>query len=338
MRTNQLLSALALLIAVAGCRTRGPVGDAVRGPLPTRLQHPLALTELAFRSRRPVAQSPGSTGAALQLSYSSIFTSNGDEQGNFAFDGETARATLRLRHGLGAGLDVEAELPVSFSSGGFLDGFVQSFHAFLGLPDPRREHAVDNVHDMVLREGADDVWRQEPDRIGLGDLPLFLAWSGGASGSAASPAWRYGVRAGLELPTGSEQDGLGNGGVDWGAALSAERSQGRWTHHLAAWWARVAQPEGFEASSLELADAWQAEYALELRAFPSVSWIAQLQLRAPLVRGLDLEGLREPVLELALGVVGDAAWGARWFVSFHEDLISRAGPDFALALGMTWNL
>ena len=338
MQLRGLASILFVSLLAGACVSSGPVGDAVRGPLPTRIQHPLALNEFAFRPRRPVAQEPGTTGVALQASYTSQFTFSNDEKSSFTFDGEIAHAALRLRQGLGAGLDLEAELRGTYSGGGFLDSFVRAFHDLFGLPDAGRSEVVDNDHHMVIVSENNLVWFQEPDLTGVGDLPVVLTWSGGATGTAATDDWRYGVRAGVELPTGSEEDGLSNGGVDWGAGVMAEHSRGRWSHHLGAWAARIAQPTGFETAGLRLDDAWQLEYALELRAHPSISWLAQLQLRAPLVREIDLPAISDPILDLALGVVGDAGGRWRWFASFHEDLLSRAGPDFGFAAGLFWNL
>lgn len=334
-RAHRLGPLAALLLSACLAPSPAPV---VRGPLPTLLPHPLAALTLGFRPRRAATQPAGTTGLLLAASYANLFSKGAAGPIAVSVDGELAGLSLLVRHGLGARADLEVELPVHYATGGFLDPAIEGFHALFSLPNAERELSPEGDFHVRLEAAGDPIYRLEDERLELSDVPLVLTLGSGPPGTAPEARWRGALRLGVELPLGSQARGFGNGGVDLGAAALFERSRGRWTQHASLAAVRVAQPDAFEAAGVRLEDYAELLVAHELRADDRTSWVLQLALRSPLVEDLDIEVVDDPILDLGLGLVRDLGPRARLFASFHEDLISHAGPDLAFQAGWSFGL
>lgn len=334
-RSLSVTLSLSVAAACAGCVSADPA-PIVRGPLATRIQHPLALTTLGFRPRRAAAQPEGTAAWSVAGSYANLYSTGVAGVHDVRFDGELASVVLGARYGLGGGADLELELPVSFATGGFLDELIEEFHGLFSLPNADRELDGTDQFDMSLSSNGQEIYGLREEEWSLGDVPIVLSIAGGPAGLDPAPAWRSALRFGVELPTGSETNGFGNGGVDVGAALALERSTGRWSQFLGLSVTHAAQPAAFEAAGVRLNDAWEGWGALELRASDTASMVLQLLFRSPLTSELGVETLDDPILDLGVGLVRDLGPRSRVFVSFHEDLISHTGPDVTLQAGWSW--
>lgn len=128
-----------------------------------------------------------------------------------SLDGETWRTTLALRYGAGPRLEAGIDVPLINHSGGFLDGFIDDFHRFIGKPkndgtgNPRDRFGYTYTRDgtaiVVL---TDDTWA-------FGDVLLSAAWRLSLPGGARRPT---ALRAALKLPTGNEKELAGSGGTE----------------------------------------------------------------------------------------------------------------------------
>ena len=114
----------------------------------------------------------------------------------------------RYELGLGFRRDqwlARVNIPLLANSGGELDGLIDSWHDFFGLPEgDRDDFAKDEINIEYLRDGSVE-FAQGSNTSGIGDLSI-------AVGFETSTAIRYFV--GIELPTGSEEDFSGNEAVD----------------------------------------------------------------------------------------------------------------------------
>ncbi len=324
---------LALLGLVAGCRLTGEGRDAVRGPLAQRVIHPLSLTFLAPRPRRAATQARGTTGVEVSAQHVSLHELFETRSRRVSFDGELTRGSLRLRHGLTERMDIELELGALYASAGFLDGTVEAFHDAFLLPDSGRSLVPKDRYSMHLEVGDSVVYDLEGDRLGFADLPLFLTRNlvreeGALPGVA--------LRLGVELPTGSARRGFGSGRVDWGAGLILEKSLGRFTLGAAVDWIDAGNPRSFEAAGLEARDSFSGQLGLEFRAAQRLSLLAQLVGSRSLLPEFGLEEVDEDVLDLGVGFARDLSGSGRLVVSFHEDLVALAGPDFGIRVALVF--
>jgi len=329
-RLPVLLLAVPLFACVAHDPAPAPV---VRGPLATRNQHPVALTFLHHRPRRPVTQPEGTWGAAFELSHSSIHEIDKAPRQTVAFDGETTRLSGRVRYGLGEATDVEVELAGIYASGGFLDGFISDFHSVLGFPQAGRDQVAEDQYDMRLRRNGQLIYELEEDRVLLGDVPVVVTHRLRAE-DPQGPA--VAVRAGVELPLGSERRGVGNGELDFGLGVLAERSLGRWTLTGALDLLLPGEPDPWTAAGVDAREIISFQAGLEYRWSDAASLLAQTFWTSPMTRDYDLEEFSREIFDFAVGVAWDTPSGARCSLAIKEDVVAATGPDFGVFFGVDW--
>jgi hypothetical protein len=324
------LARVLALAAAGGCASAPHDGGPARGPLPTRIVHPLALVVPSLGLRRATLAGPGEVEGEATFAYASVFEAAARDGDVVLFDGEVARAAARVRVGIAERVELEAELAGVHGSGGFLDDFIAEFHETFGFPNSGREEVEDGRADFRLSADGELLYEMEPNRAGLGDLPLVLSV---ALGAPDDPRRAHALRAVVELPTGSQEDGLGNGGVDFGLGYVAQADRGALSHYVAASWIHPRDVEAFDRP-LELEEVFELGYALEVRLGARWSAVVQIEALSPLTDALPYEEIDEPMVDLAVGAWRDLGPGVRAFVSFHEDLLAASGPDFAVSAGV----
>jgi hypothetical protein len=302
-----------------------------RGPIPERANGPLAQTFLVLRPRAAATTAPGVFDLRAQSAYSSIFEVGAGAAGAVSFDGELWRTSVAGRAGLGPRTDFEVEVPFLCASSGFLDVFIETWHAILGLPDQGRETRPRFDYDMQVSAGGEVAFRLEGDRLQVGDVPLVLTHRV-ADETRGAPA--VFVQVALELPVGDEDDGFGNGGLDAGLAAGVEKSFGDWTFGGGLAWIERNRTTAFGAAGLAVEDGLHARIDAEWRWVPESSVLLGLRYEPEISDSLGIEELGGPVVELDLALAIDGAWGTRWMAGFSEDVLSQSGPDFTVFAGV----
>lgn len=335
MRSLALGMSCILIGLGGGCM--GPLDTAsapvVRGPLATRVLHPILLTQLALPPRRAAIQPKGSWAARADLSYLSIFERGSGAAGSVDLDGEQGRAAVLGRYGLGFGVDIEGELAVMHASSGFLDDFVDSFHEAFQLPDGGRSRAVDDQFGAVVENNGVTAFELEEDRLGFGDVPLIVNTqlrSEDADGPAVA------LRVGAELPLGSDERGFGNGGVDFGLGAIAEKSWERWSLFGGVNWIVPHEPGSFEDAGIQIRNRVEVQLGSELRWNARTSILLQLNWIGPITDGLNIEEIDREILDIGVGLAHDVGV-TRWTVSFHEDAVAATGADFGVRIAADWS-
>ncbi|TDJ73146.1 MAG: DUF3187 family protein [Planctomycetota bacterium] len=328
---------LGVLLSLAGCsllpRPAEDVQPIVRGPLPSRTQHPLALTYLALRPRRAETQPVDRLGVAFQSVYTSIFERSSKAGEQIRFDGELWRNTLRVRKGITSEMDIEVELAALYTTSGFLDDFIEGYHDLFFLPQGGRDKVQDDQFTMRLRKDGETIYDLDEDRVGFGDIPIVVTRRLRAE-DEDGPA--VAVRLGVELPTGSADRGFGNGKLDWGGGFLTERSFGRWTLTGALDYVVTGQPDDFDDAGVDAENILQVQSGLEYRWSNVTSCLLQLFWTTPMIDDFDDEEITSDIVDVGLGVVRDLAGGGRFTFSFHEDLVAATGPDFSVLVGIAW--
>ena len=93
---------------------------------------------------------------------------------------------------------------------------IEGWHSAFGMPDGGREERPRNDYEMHADIGGQRVYELEPHSIELLDTPLVFTQRL-VDEQADTPA--LALRAGVDIPTGSEASGAGNGGWDWGVGV-----------------------------------------------------------------------------------------------------------------------
>lgn len=325
MPVKTTLAAGVLLAALAG---PAAADDPLRMPLYVKNLSPVAGL-FGLPSQRSAATVPaGRWQAALHGSVASHYVADraGGEQVNL--DGETQRLALALRYGLAAGWDLQLELPWQRQDGGVLDGAIDGWHEFWGMPDNGRGDAP---RDQIDYRYADPRLRFAllDSSSGVGDASLALQrrlYRGDGVVVAASLGYKFG--------TGDAGDFTGSGEGD---AFAALRASGAGEDALG-WYGQAGYLRAGEVAGLgarQERNLWFAGAGLSWGLSPAWSLLAQFDAHAaPMDSALDALGSDAMMLSA----------GARWRfarqwavdVSLVEDIAVETAPDVIFQASLRW--
>lgn len=297
----------------------------VRGPIQTRAQQPNKLTFLAFRPRRAEVAAEGARELRATIEYSSMFENGdvGDER--VVLDGEVARAAVALRLGVAPRTDLEVEVPILYAADGVLDRFVETWHDLLGFPGGGRSERERFAYEMEIEKDGRRIYHMEPYEPALGDVPVVVTHQI-VEETSSTPA--VALRAGVDLPVGSESKGFGNGGFDWGGGVLAEKSWGRWTMTGAVDWVDAKRPSSFVGSGVDVRDDLGFQWGLEYRWNDAVSLLAGLISNREVTHDFRIKEIDRELLSADIGLAWDVGASSTLVVGFEDDLIAESGPDF----------
>lgn len=233
-------------------------------------------------------------------------------------DGETSRLRLAHRRGLGGGWDFAIEVPLLDRGGGFLDGWIQDWHGWFGLPTGGRELADDNQYRYRYARGGVVLLDETRGGSGLGDVELTLGRALGAGRA---------LRVMAKLPTG---DGDALGGGNAGGALWLEQSL-----PLPRGWAGyVALGGSVNGRGKALPEMQNREVAfggigLLVPVTRAVRLSAQLYAHSRLYDGSELTPLARFGAPLTLGLQFRTGARSSFEIGFQEDPSVNGSPDFS---------
>lgn len=167
----------------------------------------------------PVAQTArlsdiGQLHSALQVDVANSFSRNQNSGEAIVIDGETLRSNLQLRYGLSERFELGLDLLYISHDGGSLDGFIDSWHNFWGLPDgDRPDFAKDQLQFAYQRQGNNLLSLTSREQ-GIGDASLSLAYQ-----LSDGTQRQWAIRGGLKLPTGEVNGLLGSDTTDLSLGL-----------------------------------------------------------------------------------------------------------------------
>lgn len=326
---------------LAGCASLAPTDDpapVVRGPLPTRQQQPMGLTLMAFRPRRAAVQPRGELAWEVHAAWSDIEEieryPEWSPADSVTFDGETLSLSVHGHYGVGERTELEIELPFLYAFAGNLDHLIEDWHSLFGLPNGSREYNQDDQYRMRVESGGKVLYDLEGNRIGLGDVPILLTV---AVREEDEDGPGIALRGGVELPTGSERRGLGNGAVDVGFGVIGEQSLGRWTITGGADLILPGQSSRMEAApDHRYQNMFSIKLGVEYRWSDHLSVITTSTRTSRMLHSMQVEEVNSEVFDLGVGLAWDVDVRSRFYASVHEDVVAATGPDLTLQVGWTW--
>lgn len=325
MRLERGIAVAGLVLLLAGGPAAAEAGFAVHNE--GALARSTALPDLGEAR----VLSPGDRALSLTVDWTNEYVAQTRGTESLILDGETQRYAATLRYGVAPDLEIGLSLPLLVTGGGALDGVIENWHRFWGLPNGGRDGAPrDRLLYQVQRDGQTRLQVGE-STTALGDIALTGGWQ------LAQP---MALRALIKLPTGDSHTLTGgNAGaalwLDWDpfAAFGGRGGDtGRWF--------------GFVSGGASLNDRSDVlpEYQEQLvgfgglgvgyRLFRPLAVIAQFYAHTPLYSGTELDALKRPG--------GQLSFGGRWTFSartaldlgFQEDPITNSSPDFSIHLGL----
>jgi hypothetical protein len=314
---------------VGGCAAGPAVGD----PLPLRSQHPAQLTVLRLEAESAAALAPGAALLRGDVSYSSMFLSGSGGGNSFTMDGEYLRARLAVRVGLPADLELGFDLPFAHTTGGFLDEFVMRWHDWFGLPGQQRNLVPSDRFRVRAAHGGSTAFEVQEAGLRWMDVPVTLKWSvvpprEGSVGLA--------LRAGIELPTGDQDAGFGNGGVDHAVGAVAEWRPGPLTVHAHVGHTWVHTPDRSRSAGLGFADVGTRGLGVSVPLGDGFAALMQVEWEASTLRNLGLDRASRDQVLLWFGVRSRLGARLHLELALGEDLSGFVAPDFSLYAGLRW--
>lgn len=275
---------------------------------------------------------PGATSLQLgfDLSNSSRLEQNPAGE-RLTLDGETYRVTALLYHRLSPRWSLGVALPLLRHSGGFLDGFIRSWHELFGLSNNRRDVFDDDQLDFSYSAPNDESFLLRRGDWGLGDARLLADWE---LRSHAGQGRSLLLRGGLKLPSGSSSRLRGSGGTDLSLQLLSTDGE-----TLSAWGMTLAWMVG----GLWLGDS----DVLDGIRRDAVA-IGAVGVSRPLWRNLSgrvqldghtafydsgLNALGSGSIQLSVGASIALKHAGRLDFAMKQNLFTDATPDFGIHLG-----
>lgn len=193
-------------------------------PFYTQNQSPLiSIYGLPFVGSAGIkAKSQGDLGLTLDLASNHVVKNNAQEM--IVLDGEITRLTLSGRYGLGNRLELGIDVPFLIMGGGFLDNFIENYHAAFGFPNGGRELAPQNRLLYRYQKNGVTLLNMEQSGQGFGDVSFNGGWQ---IYQSADSRTNLALRGSLKLPTGDTGSLRGSGSVDLALWIA-----GNWGHPL----------------------------------------------------------------------------------------------------------
>ena len=279
----------------------------------------------------------GKTSARLTVDLANNFVDDRNPRESLLLDGESVRISLDARYGIRRDWEIGVGIPYRIQSGGFLDGFIESYHNAFGFPQGGRDRAPRNrLLYRYVKDGQERL-KVGDSSSGVGDMSVTGGWQAwGAKGEPSAGA----LRASLKFPTGSSSRLHGSGSWD-GSLWMVGSHDWKVTHgHLTLFGAAglMGMTGGDVLESQQR--RWVGFGALGMGWSP-VRWIAfkvQANGHTSFYKDSDLRELAHHSIQLTLG--GTLAFSERLSLDLGvtEDVVVKTSPDvvFHLALRGTF--
>ena len=270
---------------------------------------------------------PGRWRHGVALDYASVIESNQFDQADYVLDSEVLRLSFATSRDLGRKTFLLLSASVGGAYAGFLDGFLDWYHARLGFRMQEREQRPQDrfLFSIVLPDGR-TVNRERQDLF-LGDVRAGL---GVRISSQLQTVFS------ITLPTSTGPDGYGRG-VPSAAVLNTLRAQltPRLTYE-GSLGVGVTPAHGALADRQKTAMVALSS-GLRHRLWGNQSLFGNLFYHSPYYHHTTLPALDRRELSLDFGWTLQTGGGGEWRVGLTEDL-EPGGPgvDLVLRLGRTF--
>jgi hypothetical protein len=261
----------------------------------------------------------GSTRIDIAVNWSSTASSGLTAGEALLIDIESREVRVLIEHSLLNRYAVRLQLPYRQVTAGVLDGFIDGWHALLGLPEGARKFLERDQFQIGYVRGAQTILNRREPMQGLGDIVLEGGYQVWQSQRSSGAFWLS-----LEAPSGSESKLLGNGTWDAGIRLSGRNTL---SARNSAYWQAGATLMGSGGPLMQ----WQKDWAFsgsgtyDFSATPALHLKAQIDAHSALYKsGVDFLGKAT-----ILTVGGDYRYasGLRLDIGISEDIEVGASPD-----------
>ncbi len=290
------------------------------GPLSVRNHFPLFL-----HANTPALESAKiSRSFSARLSYSSIHTVRSSARWSVSLDMEIAEFAFRYTGKISDSFGFGIEIPLFSFNSGVLDSFLESYHDMLGLPDYGRSERPRNDFLYEVRKDGKMIIKGNSGKTGIGDVRLSLKKVVYHDDPVIS------IKTAIELPTGNESHGFGNGSPDFMGSLLIDK---RLSERLLMYGnAGMVFPGNLKAKeTIDLKEYFYAGIGIEAAAWEKLHLLGQLFVQTSPFPETDISAVDRTAVMISLG--GRYAFKDNSIeFSFTEDPSTSGAPDFTASL------
>ncbi|MFZ5907620.1 MAG: DUF3187 family protein [Nitrospirota bacterium] len=290
--------------------------NAFDGPLQVRNQFPLFLSLNTPYLEKAAIE----TSLRVSLSHSSIYLVDNSATWKMGIDIEITELNLTAKKNFRDLIEVGIELPILSFGSGFTDGFLDGYHDTFGFPDYGRSERPENEFLFEVRRGDTLILKGKNGRIQVGDIRLTVKKPVLMSDPAVS------IQASIEFPSGDAKAGFGNGSLDTGLSVMAEKNLGQKLRaYLNLGMVFPGDLKGY--ARVRIRDYFQGGAAVEAAFWKNISLAGQVFIQGSPFPETDISSMDRTAVLLSFGGRYSAGKNSLEF-SLTEDPNTSGAPDF----------
>jgi hypothetical protein len=312
------------------------------GPLQVKNQFPIFIHLNQPYLERALPE----TSFSASLSHSSVYTVQNSGEWVIDMDMEITEFNLRYKHYIESIGELGIDLPFLVFGGGFLDGFLETYHDVISVQDPygRSERPKDSFL-YEIRHGEYTKLLAERNSGTRGDTAVVLGRTGTGLGDIRLTLKRpvliidnytFSVKGDIELPTGDAKEGYGNGSVDAGISVLYDR---RFSERIMSYWnIGVIFPgdvDGYQR--IDLNNFIFAGAAVEMDIARKWDLLLQIIAQSPVYPETELLAVDRTAYLLSFGCRYNRGDNGMEF-SITEDINESGAPDFTANISYKFNI
>ncbi len=238
--------------------------------------------------------------------------------------------TRELRAVIGRSLNdrwaLQLQLPYRYTGAGNLDGFIDGWHDFFGLPEGARAYLPrDQVWIAYERDGS-VVFDVDSSAQGIGDISAAAGYQWMATPRSSITSWLS-----IELPTGDPEKFTGNDATDIALTIAGEHRFDRWSAFAQL---SVTHPgDGALLPDQQRSAVWSGLAGFGVNVWRGLELKLQLDAHSAVFDDTNVEYLGEAAV---LTVGGAWKFQSGWQFDFgvSEDIKIDASPDVVFVFGV----
>ena len=221
---------------------------------------------------------------------------------------------------------LNTKIPLIFTQGGSLDGLIEDWHDFFGLPEGgRKSNANDQLNIEYIKNGATIFLQNKADND-IGDIEVSLSYQLASDKKRSTE-----ISVGIELPTGSVDTNSGNEATDIALWLSHTRAATDLTN-LYGLIAYSRLGKGGQLDAQLNTGTWVAQLGAEHAFSPKITGILQFDMHSALINDSALTAFGNS-LQMQLGLqFRSLIKNHNLDLFFSEDILPGSAPDITFGV------
>jgi len=226
---------------------------------------------------------------------------------------------------------INTKIPLIMNTGGTLDGLIEDWHDFFGLPQRGRDSNPNDQINIEYINNGQTVFLQNRADNDIGDIEVSLSYQLAADEGQSSE-----FSFGIELPTGSVESNSGNEATDLALWLSHQRTATKLTILYGLIGYSHIGKGGQLANQLENG-AWVAKLGAQHTFSENITGILQLDMHSALINNTSLTAFGNS-LQMQVGLqFSNLIINHNLDLFLSEDILPGSAPDITFGARLSRN-